>query len=126
VGILRRLCFPVTVLTTATENREQEVMLSSPVSLAPPNLRQSRCHEKTALIPVTSPSVSRDLLIEPGSQTNSERIFMCKKYISWKKYLPFLPKSRRLFEVFRKNAFPNSSRLKEYFGGRGLTPSLVY
>jgi hypothetical protein len=46
VGILRRLCFPVTVLTTATENREQEVMLSSPVSLAPPNPEQSRCHEK--------------------------------------------------------------------------------
>jgi hypothetical protein len=119
VGILRRLCFPVTVLTTATENREQEVMLSSPVSLAPPNLEQSRCHETTALIPVISPNVSRDLLIGPGSQTNIERIFTCKKYISWKKYLPFLPQSRLQFEVFRKNAFPNSSRLKEYFGGRG-------
>jgi hypothetical protein len=37
------LC-PVTVLTTVTENREQEVMLSSPVSLAPPESEQSRCH----------------------------------------------------------------------------------
>ena len=37
------LC-PVTVLTTVTENREQEVMLSSPVSLAPPKPEQSRCH----------------------------------------------------------------------------------
>jgi hypothetical protein len=37
-------CFPVTVLTTVTKNREQEVMLSSPVSLAPPMLEQSRCH----------------------------------------------------------------------------------
>ena len=36
------LC-PVAVLTTATENREQEVMLSSPVSLAPLTLEQSRC-----------------------------------------------------------------------------------
>jgi hypothetical protein len=36
--------FPVTVLTTVTENREQEVMLSSPVSLAPLTLEQSRCH----------------------------------------------------------------------------------
>jgi hypothetical protein len=35
---------PVAVLTTATENREQEVMLSSPVSLAPLSLEQSRCH----------------------------------------------------------------------------------
>jgi hypothetical protein len=34
----------VTVLTTATENREQEVMLSSPVSLAPLRTEQSRCH----------------------------------------------------------------------------------
>ena len=40
------LC-PVTVLTTVTENREQEVMLSSPVSLAPLSLEQSRCHTKT-------------------------------------------------------------------------------
>src|SRR3954463_5082708 len=39
------LC-PVTVLTTVTENREQEVMLSSPVSLAPLSLEQSRCHTK--------------------------------------------------------------------------------
>jgi hypothetical protein len=39
------LC-PVTVLTTVTENREQEVMLSSPVSLAPLSLEQSRCHIK--------------------------------------------------------------------------------
>ena len=45
VGILRRLCFPVTVLTTATVNREQEVMLSSPVSLAPREPEQSKCHE---------------------------------------------------------------------------------
>jgi|SRR5205807_7379484 len=37
-------CFPVAVLTTATKNREQEVMLSSPVSLAPPDQEQSRCH----------------------------------------------------------------------------------
>jgi hypothetical protein len=94
VGILRRLCFPVTVLTTATENREQEVMLSSPVSLAPPNLEQARCHERPALIPVTSPNVSRDLLIEHRSGTNTDRICTCKKYISWKKYLPFLPQSR--------------------------------
>jgi hypothetical protein len=36
--------FPVTVLTTVTENREQEVMLSSPVSLAPLTLEQSKCH----------------------------------------------------------------------------------
>jgi len=36
--------FPVTVLTTVTKNREQEVMLSSPVSLAPPVLEQSKCH----------------------------------------------------------------------------------
>ena len=35
----------VTVLTTVTENREQEVMLSSPVSLAPLILEQSKCHE---------------------------------------------------------------------------------
>ncbi len=34
----------VTVLTTVTENREQEVMLSSPVSLAPSTLEQSKCH----------------------------------------------------------------------------------
>jgi hypothetical protein len=40
------LC-PVAVLTTATENREQEVMLSSPVSLAPLSLEQSRCHMPT-------------------------------------------------------------------------------
>src|SRR5437764_12227503 len=39
------LC-PVTVLTTVTENREQEVMLSSPVSLAPPKPEQSRCHAR--------------------------------------------------------------------------------
>ena len=37
--------FPVAVLTTATVNREQEVMLSSPVSLAPPKPEQSKCHE---------------------------------------------------------------------------------
>ena len=36
------LC-PVTVLTTVTENREQEVMLSSPVSLAPSRVEQSGC-----------------------------------------------------------------------------------
>jgi hypothetical protein len=35
----------VTVLTTVTENREQEVMLPSPVSLAPSTTEQSRCHE---------------------------------------------------------------------------------
>lgn len=35
---------PVAVLTTATKNREQEVMLSSPVSLAPQEQVQSRCH----------------------------------------------------------------------------------
>ena len=35
--------FPVAVLTTATKNREQEVMLSSPVSLAPPEQLQSKC-----------------------------------------------------------------------------------
>jgi hypothetical protein len=33
-------CLPVTVLTPVTENREQEVMLSSPVSLAPSKLEQ--------------------------------------------------------------------------------------
>ena len=38
----------VTVLTTATENREQEVMLSSPVSLAPSTLEQSKCHESVS------------------------------------------------------------------------------
>jgi hypothetical protein len=38
--------FPVTVLTTVTVNREQEVMLSSPVSLAPLNLEQSKGHTK--------------------------------------------------------------------------------
>jgi hypothetical protein len=37
--------FPITVLTTVTVNREQEVMLSSPVSLAPPEPEQSKCHE---------------------------------------------------------------------------------
>lgn len=35
----------VTVLTTVTENREQEVMLSSPVSLAPLKQVQSECHD---------------------------------------------------------------------------------
>ena len=39
--------FPVIVLTTTTENREQEVMLSSPVSLAPLTIVQSKCHEST-------------------------------------------------------------------------------
>jgi hypothetical protein len=34
----------VTVLTTVTENREQELMLSSPVSLAPSTIEQSKCH----------------------------------------------------------------------------------
>ena len=38
----------VTVLTTVTENREQEVMLSSPVSLAPSTLEQSRCQAATS------------------------------------------------------------------------------
>ena len=47
----------VAVLTTATENREQEVMLSSPVSLAPPKLEQSRCHRLTTLISVMLPNV---------------------------------------------------------------------
>ena len=40
------LCL-VTVLTTVTKNREQEVMLSSPVSLAPQTVEQSECHLKT-------------------------------------------------------------------------------
>ena len=47
----------VAVLTTATENREQEVMLSSPVSLAPRKLVQSRCQRLIALISVISPKV---------------------------------------------------------------------
>jgi hypothetical protein len=37
-------CLPVTVLTPVTENREQEVMLSSPVSLAPREVEQYECH----------------------------------------------------------------------------------
>jgi len=41
-------CFPVTVLTPVTKNREQEVMLSSPVSLAPQTVEQSGCQIKRA------------------------------------------------------------------------------
>jgi len=54
--------FPVAVLTTATKNREQEVMLSSPVSLAPPEQLQSKCQECAALVPVTMRRVSAGLL----------------------------------------------------------------
>ena len=47
--------FPVTVLTTVTENREQEVMLSSPVSLAPRKREQSGCQMGQSLILVIKP-----------------------------------------------------------------------
>jgi hypothetical protein len=62
--------FPATVLTTVTENREQEVMLSSPLSLAPSRIEQSRCHWVEALIPVTRLSVLEDFLIGSGVFTS--------------------------------------------------------
>jgi len=79
--------FPVIVLTTTTENREQEVMLSSPVSLAPPMLVQSRCHQTRALIPVTPGQLFEDFLMNTAFSPLRGFTVTCKKYISWKKYL---------------------------------------
>lgn len=81
------LC-PVTVLTTVTENREQEVMLSSPVSLAPLSLEQSRCHTKRGLIPGMMFNISANLYAFELRFPIRRIDFACKKYIIWMKYLP--------------------------------------
>jgi hypothetical protein len=54
---------PVTVLTTVTENREQEVMLSSPVSLAPRMEEQSGCQMRRSLILVIKSRESVSLFV---------------------------------------------------------------
>jgi hypothetical protein len=76
------LC-PVTVLTTVTENREQEVMLSSPVSLAPPTPEQSRCHGGPALIPVMIPNKTAQIVLFGGAAVGRQTYDACKKYIFW-------------------------------------------
>src|SRR5689334_23007736 len=76
------LC-PVTVLTTVTENREQEVMLSSPVSLAPPMTEQSRCHVDGGLIPGTMSNKTAEIFTFAVLVTNQQSGNTCKKYIFW-------------------------------------------
>jgi 3,4-dihydroxy-2-butanone 4-phosphate synthase len=76
------LC-PVTVLTTVTENREQEVMLSSPVSLAPPMTEQSRCHVGEGLIPVMMSIKTVKIFTFAFLVTNRQSGNTCKKYIFW-------------------------------------------
>jgi hypothetical protein len=81
--------FPVAVLTTATVNREQEVMLSSPVSLAPLILEQSQCQQSLALIPGMICWILASFLSFLLLHHSEERSGACKKYIFWWKYLPF-------------------------------------
>lgn len=81
--------FPVAVLTTATVNREQEVMLSSPVSLAPLILEQSQCQQSRALIPGMNCSILASFLSFLLLRHSAQRTTACKKYIFWWKYLPF-------------------------------------
>jgi len=76
------LC-PVTVLTTVTDNREQEVMLPSPVSLAPPTPEQSRCHDGPALIPVMISNKTAQIVLSVGAAAGRQTYHACKKYIFW-------------------------------------------
>ncbi|HKQ07264.1 MAG TPA: hypothetical protein VJ464_19215 [Blastocatellia bacterium] len=76
------LC-PVTVLTTVTDNREQEVMLPSPVSLAPHTPEQSRCHGGPALIPVMISNKTAQIVLFVGAAVGRQTYDACKKYIFW-------------------------------------------
>ncbi|HJQ71112.1 MAG TPA: hypothetical protein VKA70_19205, partial [Blastocatellia bacterium] len=93
--------FPVAVLTTATVNREQEVMLSSPVSLAPQILEQSQCQQTRALIPGMICSNSASFLSFLLLHHSGMRSAACKKYIFWWKYLPFKIIHHQLSEAKR-------------------------
>jgi hypothetical protein len=89
------LC-PVTVLTTVTDNREQEVMLSSPVSLAPPTPEQSRCHGGPALIPVMISNKTAQIVLFVGPPPSRQTYAACKKYIFWVEIFSCLtPPARR-------------------------------
>ena len=80
------LC-PVAVLTTATENREQEVMLSSPVSLAPLSLEQSKGHWSRGTHSGYMSNNLANLFTFCQSLLPEMESFACKKYIIWWKYL---------------------------------------